>query len=205
MIYIKGIELNREDDKVVVGVTEEELAKSVLYYAVSEMGTNNLESILKGLLSGNKINLGVTVNDKHECSCGGNCHSQKKNNLEDNSIVLEDKSEDVFSFEDSIERVELSDVDIEMMKEALMEQEEIVLSVERLSKECPVVYSLITGSKNQLNKVFNSCDIKLQININNVTFSFVKNGKEDISPANNTIFYWDLVNEDALSEMFKLI
>lgn len=205
MIYIKGIELNREDDKVVVGVTEEELAKSVLYYAVSEMGTNNLESILKGLLSGNKINLGVTVNDKHECSCGGNCHSQKKNKLEDTNIVLEDKIDDAFSFEDKMEQVELSDVDIDMMKEALMEQEEIVLSVERLSKECPVTYGIITGSKNQLNKVFNSCDIKLQININNVTFAFVKNGKEDISPANNTIFYWDLINEAALSEMFNLI
>lgn len=210
MIFVKGTELAREKDGIIVGVTEEEFTKSLLYYAVSTVGSDNLEGILKGLLSGNGINLNVDIAKAQ--SCGNvkcSCNEKKTKILEEVSL---DNSDMFLSQEDGAsntsleEVVSLSDVDMEMMRESLIEAGELIVAAGVLTDKCPTVWSIMTDSKNQFNKnLMSGCDIKLQININNVTYSIVRNGGEDISPANNVVFYWDTVDVIAVEEMFNLI
>lgn len=210
MIFVKGTELAREKDGIIVGVTEEEFAKSLLYYAVSTVGSDNLEGILKGLLSGNGINLNVDIAKAQSCgNAKCNCNEKKTEILEEVSL---DNSEMFLSQEDGAsntsleEVVPLSDVDMEMMRESLIEAGELIVAAGVLTDKCPTVWSIMTDSKNQFNKnLMSGCDIKLQININNVTYSIVRNGGEDISPANNVVFYWDTADVIAVEEMFNLI
>lgn len=210
MIFVKGTELAREKDGIIVGVTEEEFAKSLLYYAVSTVGSDNLEGILKGLLSGNGINLNVDIAKAKSCgNAKCSCNEKKTKILEEVSL---DNSEMFLSQEDGAsntsleEVVSLSDVDMEMMRESLIEVGELIVAAGVLTDKCPTVWSIMTDSKNQFNKnLMSGCDIKLQININNVTYSIVRNGGEDISPANNVVFYWDTADVIAVEEMFNLI
>lgn len=210
MIFVKGTELAREKDGIIVGVTEEEFTKSLLYYAVSTVGSDNLEGILKGLLSGNGINLNVDIAKAQSCgNAKCSCNEKKTKILEEVSL---DNSDMFLSQEDGAsntsleEVVSLSDVDMEMMRESLIEAGELIVAAGVLTDKCPTVWSIMTDSKNQFNKnLMSGCDIKLQININNVTYSIVRNGGEDISPANNVVFYWDTVDVIAVEEMFNLI
>lgn len=210
MIFVKGTELAREKDGIIVGVTEEEFTKSLLYYAVSTVGSDNLEGILKGLLSGNGINLNVDIAKAQSCgNAKCSCNEKKTKILEEVSL---DNSDMFLSQEDGAsntsleEVVSLSDVDMEMMRESLIEAGELIVAAGVLTDKCPTVWSIMTASKNQFNKnLMSGCDIKLQININNVTYSIVRNGGEDISPANNVVFYWDTVDVIAVEEMFNLI
>lgn len=210
MIFVKGTELAREKDGIIVGVTEEEFTKSLLYYAVSTVGSDNLEGILKGLLSGNGINLNVDIAKAQSCgNAKCSCNEKKTKILEEVSL---DNSEMFLSQEDGAsntsleEVVSLSDVDMEMMRESLIEVGELIVAAGVLTDKCPTVWSIMTDSKNQFNKnLMSGCDIKLQININNVTYSIVRNGGEDISPANNVVFYWDTADVIAVEEMFNLI
>ena len=210
MIFVKGTELAREKDGIIVGVTEEEFAKSLLYYAVSTVGSDNLEGILKGLLSGNGINLNVDIAKAQSCgNAKCSCNEKKTKILEEVSL---DNSDMFLSQEDGAsntsleEVVPLSDVDMEMMRESLIEVGELIVAAGVLTDKCPTVWSIMTDSKNQFNKnLMSGCDIKLQININNVTYSIVRNGGEDISPANNIVFYWDTADVIAVEEMFNLI
>ena len=210
MIFVKGTELAREKDGIIVGVTEEEFAKSLLYYAVSTVGSDNLEGILKGLLSGNGINLNVDIAKAQSCgNAKCSCNEKKTKILEEVSL---DNSDMFLSQEDGAsntsleEVVSLSDVDMEMMRESLIEASELIVAAGVLTDKCPTVWSIMTASKNQFNKnLMSGCDIKLQININNVTYSIVRNGGEDISPANNVVFYWDTADVIAVEEMFNLI
>lgn len=210
MIFVKGTELAREKDGIIVGVTEEEFTKSLLYYAVSTVGSDNLEGILKGLLSGNGINLNVDIAKAQSCgNAKCSCNEKKTKILEEVSL---DNSDMFLSQEDGAsntsleEVVSLSDVDMEMMRESLIEAGELIVAAGVLTDKCPTVWSIMTASKNQFNKnLMSGCDIKLQININNVTYSIVRNGGEDISPANNVVFYWDTADVIAVEEMFNLI
>lgn len=210
MIFVKGTELAREKDGIIVGVTEEEFTKSLLYYAVSTVGSDNLEGILKGLLSGNGINLNVDIAKAQSCgNAKCSCNEKKTKLLEEVSL---DNSDMFLSQEDGAsntsleEVVSLSDVDMEMMRESLIEAGELIVAAGVLTDKCPTVWSIMTASKNQFNKnLMSGCDIKLQININNVTYSIVRNGGEDISPANNVVFYWDTADVIAVEEMFNLI
>ena len=210
MIFVKGTELTREKDGVIVGVTEEEFAKSLLYYAVSSIGSDNLEGVLKSLLNGNNINLNVGIGNAHDCgNVNCNCNEKKTKFLEatgldSHEIFLNQEDE---SSQDALEEViPVADVDMEMMRESLIETGELVVGAGVLSDKCPTVWSIMTGSKNQFNRnLMSGCDIKLQLNINNVTYSIVKNGGEDISPANNIVFYWDTADVIAVEEMFNLI
>lgn len=210
MIFVKGTELAREKDGIIVGVTEEEFTKSLLYYAVSTVGSDNLEGILKGLLSGNGINLNVDIAKAQSCgNAKCSCNEKKTKILEEVSL---DNSDMFLSQEDGAsntsleEVVSLSDVDMEMMRESLIEVGELIVAAGVLTDKCPTVWSIMTDSKNQFNKnLMSGCDIKLQININNVTYSIVRNGGEDISPANNVVFYWDTADVIAVEEMFNLI
>lgn len=210
MIFVKGTELAREKDGIIVGVTEEEFTKSLLYYAVSTVGSDNLEGILKGLLSGNGINLNVDIAKAQSCgNAKCSCNEKKTKILEEVSL---DNSDMFLSQEDGAsntsleEVVSLLDVDMEMMRESLIEAGELIVAAGVLTDKCPTVWSIMTASKNQFNKnLMSGCDIKLQININNVTYSIVRNGGEDISPANNVVFYWDTADVIAVEEMFNLI
>lgn len=210
MIFVKGTELAREKDGIIVGVTEEEFTKSLLYYAVSTVGSDNLEGILKGLLSGNGINLNVDIAKAQSCgNAKCSCNEKKTKLLEEVSL---DNSDMFLSQEDGAsntsleEVVSLSDVDMEMMRESLIEAGELIVAAGVLTDKCPTVWSIMTASKNQFNKnLMSGCDIKLQININNVTYSIVRNGGEDISPANNVVFYWDTADVIAVEEIFNLI
>lgn len=184
MIYVKGIELSKEDDKVIIGVTEEEFTKSFLCYAISNLGNEELSEALTRLISGNKINLTVGTG-KSKCSCGGNCGSSVKKNDIATEVV--------------------SNISLEEMKNSLVKKGSVRIPVSRMEKDCPSIYKMLS-SKNGFNtSLVKDCDFKFNININSVTYSFIKDGGESISPSNNIVFQWDKVDSRLVSELYKLV
>ena len=190
MIFVKGTELAREKDGIIVGVTEEEFAKSLLYYAVSTVGSDNLEGILKGLLSGNGINLNVDIAKAQSCgNAKCNCSEKKTKILEEVSL---DNSEMFLSQEDGAsntsleEVVPLSDVDVEMMRESLIEagelsgEKEIIIPYEKsdiisvLSNNDEIQYRVLSSEVRNETKVIFSYSLSHALEDNyELSFTYV--------------------------------